>query len=100
MMVWIGPLKLRVVSAPMPRTSPARNAVDNVVENPHRLLASLPFGFGAQQIFFGHHFQDRPDVLRHAAMHQHQAVLQPLPGRGRGVVLIEDAVRRASGGRG
>ena len=32
----------------------------------------------AQQVFLGDHLQNRPDVLRHAAVHQHQTVLQVL----------------------
>src|ERR1022692_2200364 len=41
-----------------------------------RLLAAEPFRFRAQQVFLGHHLQDGPHVLRHAAVHQHQALLQ------------------------
>ena len=33
-------------------------------------------GFGAQQVFLGHHLEDRSDVLRHAAVDEDQAVLQ------------------------
>ena len=39
-------------------------------------LAALPFGLGAQQVFLGDHFEDRADVLGHAAVDQHEAVLQ------------------------
>ena len=49
---------------------------------PDGLLAALPFGLGAQQVLLGDHLQDRPDVLRHAAVDQHQAVLQLAPRLG------------------
>ena len=41
-----------------------------------RLLPAAPLGLGAQQVLLGHHLQDRADVLRHAAVDQHQALLQ------------------------
>ena len=56
------------------------------VENADGLLAALPLGLGAQQIFLGHHLQNRPDVLRHAAVDQHQALLQFLASRLRNLV--------------
>ena len=76
-MVWIGPSKLRCVDrADAPRTSPSRRRPSDLVQNAHGLLAALPFGLRAQQVLLGDHFQNRPDILRHAAVHQHQAVLQ------------------------
>ena len=37
-----------------------------------------PLSLAAQQIVFGHHFQNRSDVLCHAAVNEHQAVLDLL----------------------
>ncbi len=48
----------------------------NLVERADGLLAALPFGFRAQQVLLGDHLKDGSDVLRHAAVHQHQAGLQ------------------------
>ena len=50
----------------------------DLVEDAHGLAAPLPLRFGAQQVLLRHHFQDGADVLRHAAVHQHQALLQLL----------------------
>jgi hypothetical protein len=44
------------------------------------LLARLPFRVATEQVFLGHHFEDRPDILRHAAVDEHQAVLQACGG--------------------
>jgi hypothetical protein len=35
-----------------------------------------PIRLGTQQVFLRDHFQDGPDVLRHAAVNEHQAFLQ------------------------
>ncbi len=53
----------------------ATQGAEDFVQQAKRLLAGVPFGFGAQQIFLGHHFQNRPDVLRHAAVNEDEAVL-------------------------
>ena len=42
------------------------------------LPRACPFGLGTQQIFLGDHLQNRADILRHAAVHEHQAVLKRL----------------------
>ena len=56
------------------------------------LPAALPLGFRPQQVFLGHHLQDGSDVLRHAAVHQHQALLQFFARRLRNPVGGEDLV--------
>ena len=80
--------------------SPALQGRQDVVEHCIASLAGLPFRLAAQQVFFGDHLQDRADVLRHAAVHEHQAVLQLAARLGRDVASVEDAMRRAAGGRG
>ena len=50
-----------------------------LVQSTDRLLSTRPLLFRAQQILLRHHLQDRPNVLRHASMHQDQARLQRLP---------------------
>ena len=52
------------------------------VQQTDGLLAAGPFGAGTEQIFFRHHLENRPDVLRHAAMDEHEALLQPFAGSG------------------
>ena len=47
---------------------------------PSMLLPRLPLGVGTQQVLLGDHLEDRADVLRHAAVDEHEAVLQ-LPAR-------------------
>ena len=50
------------------------------VQSSDGLLASRPLLFRAQQILLRHHLQNRPHILGHAAVNQHQAGLQSLPG--------------------
>ena len=96
-MVWIGPRKLRVVAAPMARTSPAQGGQDFVEDAPAPPGAPVHSASRAQQIFLGDHFQDRADVLGHAAVDQHQALLQVAARvRRRRPVSIEDACGRGS----
>ncbi len=52
----------------------------------------MPFGFGAQQILLGNHLQDGADVLCHAAVDEHQAVLQRFAGLRCHFVGAEDAM--------
>ena len=73
MIVWSGPKKLRVVAAPMRATSPARKRGEDFVEDAERLLPAVPLRLGAEQIFLRHHLEDRPDVLRHAAVDEDEA---------------------------
>ena len=58
--------------------SPALECASDLVENADRLLAAAPLGFRAQQVLLGDHFEDGTDILRHAAVHQHQALLKLL----------------------
>src|ERR1019366_1052547 len=62
------------------------------IENTDGLLAAKPFRLRPQQVFFGHHLQDGPHVLRHAAVHQHQALLQFLARRLPDAIDAEDLV--------
>ena len=66
----------------------------NLVEDATCLLPAQPLSLGAQQVLFGDHLQDRADVLCHAAMHQHQAVLQTLARLGRNLIDAIDAMAR------
>ena len=59
----------------------ALQVAEHFVEDAERLLPAVPLGFGAQQVFLGDHLEDRPDVLRHAAVDEDQAVLQLLARR-------------------
>ncbi len=68
--------------------------IGDVVQDRHRFAASLPFAFAAQQVMLGHHFQNRPDVLRHAAVDQHQAVLDFLSRLRAGLVVAEHMMDR------
>ena len=50
---------------------------DDLVQNLARRLPRGPLRVRAQQVSLRYHLQDRAHILRHAAMHQHQALLQP-----------------------
>ena len=63
-------------------------------ENPERLLPSLPLRGGTEQVFLRHHLENRPDVLRHAAVNEHERILQSLARLGGDFVLRENVVRR------
>ncbi len=62
------------------------------VQDADGLLPSGPLGFGAQQVLLGDHFEDGADVLRHAAVDQHQALLQAVARGLRDFVEREDVV--------
>ncbi len=64
----------------------------DVVEEADGFQASQPLGLGAEEVFFGHHLQDRAHVLGHAAVDQHQALLEQLAGGWGHVVCAEDRV--------
>ena len=77
MIVWMGSMKLRVVAAPMRWTSPVAQAR----RGSHRgcracLWRAFHSALGAEQVFLGDHLEDGADVLGHAAVDQHQAVLE------------------------
>ena len=76
------------------RDIPLTQMFENLIEKGDRLQTPLPFGVGAEQIFFRHHFQNRPDILRHAAMHEDKAVLQALARRFQHFVVGDDAMAR------
>ena len=65
----------------------------NFVEYAEGLLAAAPLGFGAEQVFLGDHFEDRAHILRHTAVHEHEAFLQFATRLRRGVALLEDTVQ-------
>ena len=54
----------------------AFEVAEHFVEDADGLLAALPFGFRAEQVLLGDHLQDGADVLGHAAVDQHEALLQ------------------------
>ena len=56
----------------------ALQAGDEVVEDAAGFLAPAPLAFRTQQVFFRHHFQNGADILRHAAVDEHQALLKLL----------------------
>ncbi len=93
-MVWIGPSKLRCVAPPTARTSPARRSSTISSRILHAVLARDPFRIRAQQISLRHHLQNRPHILRHAAVHQHQALLQTRPRLRADFGVIENAMIR------
>ena len=68
--------------------------LDHLVEHPQRILPPVPFLLAAQQVLLGHHLEDRPDVLGHAAVHQDQRIQQRLPRRLGHLVAVEDPVAR------
>jgi hypothetical protein len=76
MMVWSGPRKLRSVAAPMARTSPFAQQIDDLVVE----VAWLPVGRATPPqnaaILLRDHLQNRPYILSHAAVDKHQALLQ------------------------
>ena len=49
---------------------------ENRVQRGHGLVPCGPLGFAAEKVFLRHHFENRPDVLRHAPVHQHERLLQ------------------------
>ena len=100
MIVWMGPSKLPVVASPMARTSPVFKRVENAVEHAVGLLPGGPFRLAAQQVFLGDHFQDGPDVLGHAAVDEHERVLQFAARLRRDVGRDRESGGWASGGRG
>ena len=53
-------------------------AAGDFVQQAEGVLTCLPFRGGAQQVFLCHHFENRPDVLGHASMDEHEAVLEQL----------------------
>ncbi len=59
---------------------PASQRIEDPIEDPQHRPTRLPFRPGPQEVFLGHHLQDRTHVLRHAAMHKHQRFLQSLAG--------------------
>ena len=67
---------------------------EHFVEDAEGVLATAPLGFAAEEILFRHHLQNRPDVLRHAAVDEHERVLELLACLGGGVVEAEDTVLR------
>ena len=48
----------------------------DLFENSDSLPPAHPLGFAAQQVLLGDHFKNGTDILRHAAMDQHEALLQ------------------------
>ena len=76
MMVWMGPKKFCVVARAISRMSPRLKRRLDRPHDGHGLLPGLPLRLAPQQVLLGDHFQDRPDVLRHPAVDQHETVAQ------------------------
>jgi len=89
-----------VFAAPIARMSPVRRRPNDLVEVSACLLPRGPFGLRAQQVLLGYHLKQRPDVLRHAAVDNHQAVLETAAGVGRRLVRGQDVVDRQQDSRG
>src|SRR5215471_2578696 len=66
------------------RTDPSHVALPqiskNILENSQHGLPRSPFFRRTQQVFFCYHFEDGPNVLRHAAVNQNEALLELAPG--------------------
>ncbi len=76
----------------MARMSPRAKGGEDLVEDAVGLLAGDPFRLAAQQIFLGDHLEDGADVLRHAAVDEHERILELLPGVGGHVVVRRERV--------
>ena len=77
-MVWMGPVKIPLCAGAQAANVPPLQVRNDVVENVTGFQPALPLLFGAKQVFFRHHFENRTDILRHAAVDQHQALLKLL----------------------
>ena len=84
---------LRRHRAHRPDVASAERA-ENLVENAERLAATFPLGFRAQQILLRHHLQNRTDILRHAAVNEHETLLQLASRFRRGIRSIEHTMAR------
>lgn len=51
---------------------------EDLVEESEGFFAALPFGGGAEEVFFGDHLEDGADVLSHAAVDEDEGVLEGL----------------------
>ncbi len=58
---------------------PLLQGLEDLVEESDRCLTRVPFLLAAQEVFLRNHLQDRAHVLCHAAVHEHEAVLQLVP---------------------
>ena len=66
----------------------------DLLQNSQHALARLPLGRGTKQVLFGDHFQNRPDVLGHSAVDQHQTLLKPITGLRGNRTVIQDSMCR------
>ena len=57
--------------------------IENPIESCRGLLARSGFSFSTKKILFGDHLQNGTDVLSHAAMDEHERVLQRFPSERR-----------------
>ncbi len=68
-----------------------------LIQYAEHALAGAPFGCGAEQVLLGDHLKDGPDVLGHAAVDKHEAILKSLArlcgslGRSQDTVLWHEA---------
>ena len=77
-----------------PRHVTFAQAGEHVVQHAERLVPRRPFALAPQEVLLRHHLEDRPHVLGHPAVDEHEAPLQRGARRGGRVELVEDAVRR------
>ena len=84
-------------SPPEPECRHARRASSIDTHEANRFLATFPFRLGTQQVFLRHHLQNRPHVLRHATVHEHERVAELLPrGRADFIRRIDAVVGQAA----
>ena len=57
---------------------PGAQVCNDFIEDCAGLQTASPLSLRPQQVALSHHFEDGPNILRHATVHQHQAVLQLL----------------------
>ena len=72
----------------------------DLIEDPDGLAAAEPLGFTAQEVLLGDHLKNGTDILRHAAVDEHQALLKFLAGFARDFGVGEDPVIAEAGIRG
>src|ERR1039458_2716980 len=61
---------------PVSARGAATQGGEYLIECAQHALARFPFRVAAQQVFLGDHFKDGPDILRHAAVDEDEAVLE------------------------
>ena len=75
-------------------------SAQHFIEHADGLFAGGPLGLAAQEVFFGDHLKNRPDILRHAAMDKHPGCPADHCGLWRGLRIRRGCGERASAGHG